>query len=126
MLPTGANADLREALASKAGIRVGDDPDMAFAALETLGEIRDASAVPQMLAAVAYSKRSQGVWFVNPQAWVSEHLFKEASIWEIPLVKPRFSCSLDATSSVNDVATALRRNLDFFTQGGTCENGMMS
>ena len=79
-----------------------------------------------MLAAVAYSKRTPGVWFVNPQAWVSQHLFKDASIWEIPLVKPRFSCSLDVSHGVEDLAGALRRNLDFFTQGGTCENGMMS
>lgn len=78
-----------------------------------------------MLAAIAYEKKTPGVWFINPQAWVSEHLFKAASIWEIPLVKPRFSCSLVATQSVDDVAGVLRRNLDFFTQGGKCENGMM-
>lgn len=78
-----------------------------------------------MLASIAYSKKTPGVWFINPQAWVSEHLFKAASIWEIPLVKPRFSCSLVSTQGVDDVAEVLRHNLNFFTQGGKCENGMM-
>ena len=72
----------------------------------------------QMLAAVAYSRKTPNVWFVDPQAWVSEHLFKAASIWEIPLVKTHFSCSLelDVAHSVDDVASVLRHNLDFFTQ----------
>ena len=80
-----------------------------------------------MLAAVAYSRKIPGVWFVDPEAWASEHLFKAVSVWEIPLVKPRFSCSLelDATHSFNDVSGVLWRNLEFFTHGGTCEGGII-
>lgn len=80
-----------------------------------------------MLAALAYSRNTPGVWFVNPQAWVTEHLFKEASIWDVPLVKPRFSCGVDPAllGSGADVAGALDRSLEIFANGGTCEDGLI-
>lgn len=78
-----------------------------------------------MLAAIVYEKKTPGIWFINPNGWISEHLFKTVSIWEIPLVKPLFSCTFSAIQGVDDVAGVMRRNLDFFSQGGTCENGKM-
>lgn len=82
----------------------------------------------QMLAALQYSRDTPGVWFFNPQAWVSHNLFKTASIWEIPLVKPRFTCEIYPLTSVENAAVAgiLQRSLDFFAMGGACENGLIS
>lgn len=84
----------------------------------------------QLLAALAYSKNTPGVWFLNPQAWVKEHLFKAASIWDVPLVKPRFVCSV-RRSILNagkdaEIADVLSRNLELFRKGGSCENGLIA
>lgn len=80
-----------------------------------------------MLAALAYSRNPAGIWFFNPQQWVSDHLFKAASIWEIPLVKPRFSCSVDPSISLEeyDVSSELFRELDALANGATCESGVV-
>lgn len=94
---------------------------------------------PQALAALQYSRQPEGVWFIDPQAWVSEYLFKEVSIWDIPLVKPRFTCAVDPALLRNhastgaawgerssfDVAHVLQDSLDFFSKGGTCPNGQI-
>ena len=82
------------------------------------------------MAALAYSRNTPGVWFIDPQTWVSQHLFRDASIWEIPLVKPHYTCSIDPTlmsaDAANlDVAAILQSNLDFFTHGGTCDSGFI-
>lgn len=82
------------------------------------------------MAALAYSRNTPGVWFIDPQAWVSQHLFRTASIWEIPLVKPHYTCSIDPlvmnSNPANiDVRNILQSNLDFFTHGGTCDNGFI-
>lgn len=56
------------------------------------------------------------MWFFNPAEWVRHHLFKDASIWEIPLVKPRFGCALDLSLAVRgyDMGLALRKTLEHF------------
>lgn len=48
ILPVGANADLREALASKKDILKGDDYGMAADVRNKLREINDISAIPQV------------------------------------------------------------------------------
>lgn len=82
-----------------------------------------------MLAALAYSRNRPGVWFLNPPQWVTHHMFKEASIWEIPLVKPRFGCSVDMSLSLAgfDMASALQQSFENFkgepgdgARGGGC------
>ncbi|CAB1103554.1 unnamed protein product [Ectocarpus sp. CCAP 1310/34] len=122
ILPVGANAELRAALASEKTV------DDAVGAIEDVFDLGDTAAVPQMLAALQYKRAAPGIWFFNPQEWVTSHLFQDASIWEIPLVKPRFTCELDPSSSADefDVADILQRNLDFFAMGGTCEAGVIS
>lgn len=82
----------------------------------------------QVLAALAYSKNPEGIWFLNPQQWVAQHLFKAASIWDIPLVKPRFSCSLGpwVDLSENDLSAELRKQLDALMHGAACESGYMT
>lgn len=87
----------------------------------------------QVLAALQFSRETEGIWFLDPQAWVSQHLFKEASIWDIPLVKPRFTCAINPTLLRNrvrrgddfDVADVLRNSLDFFSRGGKCPTGQI-
>lgn len=80
------------------------------------------------MAALAYSKNTPGVWFIDPETWVSQHLFRTTPIWEIPLVKPRYTCSIDPSALKSDaenmdMALILQSNLDFFTQGGKCDSG---
>ena len=121
-LPVQANADLRAALAS------GGDDEAALEAIDDVLELGNISAVPQMLAALQYKHATPGMWFFNPSEWVTNHLFRAASIWEIPLVKPRFTCEIYPSRSVEEaeVAGVLRRNLDFFAMGGTCEGGTIA
>lgn len=56
------------------------------------------------------------MWFFDPSQWVRHHLFKDASIWEIPLVKPRFGCMLDLSRAAlgYDMGLALRKTLEHF------------
>ena len=82
------------------------------------------------MAALAYSRRTPGIWFVNPQEWLARNLFKAASIWEIPLLKPRFTCAIDPTLQRSEMphellVVGLKSNLDFFVKGGTCESGVI-
>lgn len=65
----------------------------------------------KLLAGLAYSQNPPGIWFLNPQQWVTHHMFKRASVWDIPLVKPRFGCStnLALAASGYDVAHELNR-----------------
>ena len=81
----------------------------------------------QVLAALAYSRNPPGVRFVNPRQWVTYHMFEPASIWDIPLVKPRFACSFDMSpvNSGYDVAKELELHLGHFQHGGACETGFI-
>lgn len=80
-----------------------------------------------MLAALAYSRNAPGVWFINPQQWVTHHMFQPASIWDIPLVKPRFGCAFDISMAAKgyDVAAALEAQLSHFVSGSSCERGFI-
>eukprot|EP00903_Cladosiphon_okamuranus_P009984 g9470.t1 len=122
LLPVGANADVREQLLSV-------DAEEMQAAMKFLEDLDDLTAVPQVLAALQYSRQTEGIWFVDPQAWVSQHLFKETSIWDIPLVKPRFTCAISPTILRQrddvDAADLLEDSLDFFSRGGKCPNGQI-
>lgn len=79
-----------------------------------------------MLAALAYSENPDGMWFLNPQQWVMHHMFQPASIWNIPLVKPRFGCSsaLSLSAQGYDVAHELGRFVH--GDGGKCDSGYLS
>lgn len=83
---------------------------------------------PQVLAALAYSRNPAGVWFINPQQWVTRHMFQRASIWDIPLVKPRFACAFDISLSAHgyDIAAELRAQLGHFMSGGKCDRGFVA
>ncbi|CAM9403327.1 unnamed protein product [Ectocarpus fasciculatus] len=133
MLPVGANEALRESLGLRHGASLQHDGDGAsMIALQELVDFDQVSAVPQVrlwvLAALAYSRETPGVWFVDPQAWVGQNLFKEASIWNIPLVKPRYTCAI-APSQLEpgspSTVEVLQKNLDFFSKGGKCASGLI-
>ncbi|CAM9733800.1 unnamed protein product, partial [Laminaria digitata] len=96
-------------------------------AVRAIGEV-DGVFVPEVLAALAYSRNPPGLWFINPQQWVTHHMFQRASIWDIPLVKPRFGCAFDITLSVHgyDVAAELRAQLGHFVSGGKCDRGFVA
>lgn len=79
------------------------------------------------MAALAYSRNEAGLWFINPQQWVTHHMFQKASIWDIPLVKPRFGCAFDISMATlgYDVAAALEAQLGHFVSGSACERGFI-
>ncbi|CAM9769234.1 unnamed protein product [Ectocarpus sp. 6 AP-2014] len=83
--------------------------------------------VPELLAALSYSRNTEGVVFHNPTQWTHHHFFEEKSIWDIPLVKPHFSCALDIKPSLQglDVAEKIRKWLDSFRHGARCERGFV-
>ncbi|CAM9712766.1 unnamed protein product [Ectocarpus sp. 4 AP-2014] len=131
MLPGDANYYLREALGLKIGSEglQGDGDGDAVVALQEFVDFDQVSAVPQVLAAVAYSRKTPGVWFVDPRGWVGQNLFKEASIWDIPLVKPRFTCTIAADkldSASPKTAEVLQSSVNLFANGGKCANGLIA
>lgn len=84
----------------------------------------------QILASLAYSRDTEGVHFVNPQAWVTQNLFKQTSIWDIPLMKPRYACAIPNPTTLSEEdalrAEVLERNLQFYRMGGACDSGLVS
>eukprot|EP00904_Undaria_pinnatifida_P002830 jgi/Undpi1/12548/HiC_scaffold_6.g02217.m1 len=129
MLPSFVNSELCELLladelldtaTSQAWI---DDERV----LNLLAEVEDVSA-PEVLAAWAYSHNPEGLWFVNPQFWVSHHLFQTVSIWNIPLIKPPFSCAVDPSLSLAEYYLFVEsmRHLNALVDGATCESGFIA
>lgn len=125
ILPAELNEELRKELVMDVSRKDGT----VRSSPEVVIESYDNVSVPQLLAALAYSRNTPKMWFVNPQAWVTKHLFKTASIWDIPLVKPRFACAVEPkvleSQGDEQVAEVLVRSLDFFTKGGACEDGLI-
>ena len=79
----------------------------------------------KLLAGLAYSENQPGIWFIDPPQWVMHHMFEEASVWDIPLIKPRFGCSASLALSLQgyDVAHELNRYVYTFrpkTLHGNC------
>lgn len=63
--------------------------------------------------------------FLNPKRWSRENLFSSASIWDIPLIKPRFGCNYDMMLSQKgyDLGERLTQELEAFKLGLKCERG---
>lgn len=68
------------------------------------------------------------VHFINIRSWSQENLFSAASIWDIPLVKPRFGCSFDTALSLMGyrVGDFIANALEAFKLGAKCELGFKS
>ena len=80
-----------------------------------------------MLAALAYTLNRPDMWFFNPQKWVIHHMFHDASIWDIPLVKPRFGCSTSSWLATEGYDVARELNALANSRGGrNCETGFLA
>ncbi|CAM9352251.1 unnamed protein product, partial [Ectocarpus sp. 13 AM-2016] len=81
--------------------------------------------IPEVLAALAYSRGSHGVVFLDVREWSRRNLFSNAAIWDIPLLRPRFGCSFDVSLSLKGyvLADAMAKELDGFKTGSKCELG---
>eukprot|EP00752_Nemacystus_decipiens_P010095 g8996.t1 len=57
--------------------------------------------------------------------WTHHNVFRERSVWDIPLVKPHFSCVMDVGPSLQgfDVAEQMGKWMDGFRHGASCELG---
>ncbi|CBJ32724.1 expressed unknown protein [Ectocarpus siliculosus] len=125
ILPVDVNRELRNFLLS--------DPTTVKGKVSTNGDLQAVHAlgkvpgiyVPEVLAAFAYSRNAAGLRFINPRQWVTHHMFQKASVWDIPLVKPRFSCVIDISMAAKgyDVAAALEEQLSHFVSGSPCAWG---
>ncbi|CAM9226822.1 unnamed protein product, partial [Hapterophycus canaliculatus] len=137
ILPASINAMLREVLHQKV-LRVQTKSQHAGRRKKATSELGTYLAwtgkkhheyasiyIPEVLAALAYLSNPDGLVFVDPKQWSRQNLFSVPSIWDIPLVKPRFGCSIDTSLSESgyDVASWLTKNLDAFKYGAKCELG---
>ncbi|CAM9790044.1 unnamed protein product [Ectocarpus fasciculatus] len=125
ILPVDVNRELRNFLLSDPTTvkdRVSKNGDAQ--AIHALGKVPGVD-VPEVLAAFAYSRNTAGLRFINPRQWVTHHMFQKASVWDIPLVKPRFGCAIDISRALQgyDVAAALEEQLGHFVSGSSCEWG---
>ena len=52
----------------------------------------------------------------------------EPTIWDVPLLRPRFGCSIDLTLSLQgyDVAHQLSNHIDEFKNGAQCKHGFVA
>ena len=88
-----------------------------------------ASVTCQVLASLAYSQSArganQGIRFVDPAEWVQYNIFSSRSIWDIPLVKPRFGCAFDTALSARgyDMAAQMKNWVKAFRMGAKCDLG---
>lgn len=87
--------------------------------------VPDQSINWQVLAALAFSRNPDSLVFTNPRRWSVENLFTTKSIWDIPLVKPRFGCNFDMMLSQvgYDLSERIAEELVAFKLGHKCEMG---
>ena len=80
----------------------------------------------QLLAGLLYLQSPTGVHFIDTRDR-SHSLSVDSAIWDVPLVKPRFGCSIDLDLSLQgyDVAHQLGEYIDAFRNGTRCERGVM-
>ncbi|CAB1106307.1 unnamed protein product [Ectocarpus sp. CCAP 1310/34] len=137
ILPAETNAQLRvmlganQRLVAPTNAEDGDTGRQTERVYEYLADVAKAHRgsaeiyIPEVLAALAYSLSPRGVTFVNIREWSHEHLFLEDSIWDIPMVKPRFGCSFDTslTRDGYDVGGMIAKELEGFKLGASCERG---
>lgn len=81
----------------------------------------------QVLGAVLFSHNPVGVQFIDPRDQ-GLHYNSEATIRDVPLVKPRFGCSIDLSLTLQgyDVAQQLGKYLDAFRSGAQCDRGFVA
>ncbi|CAN0188924.1 unnamed protein product, partial [Ectocarpus sp. 13 AM-2016] len=136
ILPAETNAQLRavlegnQKLVARTDAEHGhsDQVERIFEYLAGVASTHKDSAtinIPEVLAALAYSRSPPGVAFVNMNEWSHQNLFSEASIWDVPMVKPRFGCSFDRSlgNQGYDMGEIFAKELEAFKLGASCERG---
>ncbi|CAN0000310.1 unnamed protein product [Ectocarpus sp. 6 AP-2014] len=136
ILPAETNAQLRAVLEGNQKLVARTDAkhghsDRVERIYEYLADVasthKDSAVIniPEVLAALAYSRSPPGVTFVNMNEWSHQNLFSEASIWDVPMVKPRFGCSFDRSlgNQGYDMGEILAKELEAFKLGASCERG---
>eukprot|EP00903_Cladosiphon_okamuranus_P019502 g17934.t1 len=137
ILPAELNGQLREILreshalqqATKAVAEEGGNLDDRLAGnLTSFSALHRQYAsvfIPEVLAALAFKRNPGSMVFMNPRQWSVQNLFVHQSIWDVPLVKPRFGCNYDIVLSVlgYDVSERLVKELESFKLGLKCERG---
>ncbi|CAM9750544.1 unnamed protein product [Ectocarpus sp. 4 AP-2014] len=138
ILPAEINGQLRAVLGAKARLgaqtdaalptNAKEETDRMYAHIALVADLHRGYAsiyVPEVLAALAYSSRPKGVDFINIREWHRDNLFSAPSIWEIPLVKPRFGCTFDASLGLRGyrVGDTIAKELEAFKLGASCELG---
>ncbi|CAB1118503.1 unnamed protein product [Ectocarpus sp. CCAP 1310/34] len=140
ILPAETNGQLRALLGTKtrqgrrleAGLHGAElDVEDLYAYLASVADLHRESTsiyVPEVLAALAYLQMPGEVHFVNIRAWSRENLFSVPSIWDIPMVKPRFGCSFDTALSLMGyrMDDFIANELEAFKWGAKCELGFKS
>lgn len=83
------------------------------------------SVISQALAALAFVRNLESVVFNNPRQWSVDNLFVATSVWDIPLLKPRFGCNFDLGLSLlgYDLSERVAREFESFKLGHKCETG---
>ena len=68
-----------------------------------------------------------GVHFIDTTRDRRHSFSVDSAIWDVPLVKPRFGCSIDLDLSVQgyDVAHQLGKHVEAFRNGERCERGVI-
>ncbi|CAB1112782.1 unnamed protein product [Ectocarpus sp. CCAP 1310/34] len=144
ILPAETNEQLRAVLHTKAKLnelvvvqaqgkhrRSRKKLGFIFEYLTTVAHSHRGSAtiyIPEVLAALAHSRRASGVTFLDMHHWSRKNLFSDASIWDIPLIQPRFGCAFDTSLSLKgyDMASVMAKELEAFKFGASCELGFES
>lgn len=75
---------------------------------------------------MAFSRNHDSVLFVNPREWNVNNIFVMNSIWDVPLIKPRFGCTYDMLLSQfgYDLSERIAKEFEAFKLGlGKCELG---
>ncbi|CAM9442866.1 unnamed protein product [Ectocarpus sp. 4 AP-2014] len=140
ILPKEINAQLRALLNAKRDLVAqtntenGQPGHLVETVYDHLADVanthRDSATifVPEVLAALAYSRGGHGMVFLDVREWSRRNLFSKAAIWDIPLLRPRFGCSFDVSPSLKGylLADAMAKELDGFKTGSTCELGFKS
>eukprot|EP00903_Cladosiphon_okamuranus_P017930 g16498.t1 len=119
---------LDRARAQRSEPRVQDPDDDLTGDLAVLGARHRSHAtifIPEVLAALGFFRSPDTMEYMTPQQWSGENMIAIQSVWDVPLVKPKFGCSYDMGLSISgyDLAEKLTDELELFKLGLKCDTG---
>ncbi|CAM9264062.1 unnamed protein product [Choristocarpus tenellus] len=86
-------------------------------------------SIPEALASLAFARGHHGIQFFNPIDWTNKNLFQNITAWDIPLIRPSFSCKVNMRLAYKgyDLSLHLRNLLQSFKYNSrNCELGYIS